>query len=313
LSHHSSYPQLIKGKALELGFAACGITGIEPLAAEESVLRTWIARGDHAGMDWMKTRIPQRLDPSLLVPGAKTVISVILPYYNPVLQKDPMAPVISRYAYGLDYHHVMKKKLKALLAFVVELIPETRGRAFVDSAPVLEHAWAVRAGLGWIGRNSLLLNKEHGSYFFIGELILDQALEAGNTVVPDHCGNCRLCVNECPTHAIRDDRTVDARKCISYLTIEHKGALPASLRDSFYNRVFGCDICQDVCPWNRRLNLHSTPEILPSEELMSMDKEQWNSLNENTFNRIFAGSAVKRLGFEGLVRNIEFLAPKVEG
>lgn len=301
------HSRLIENKALEIGFDACGFSKATFLEKESHILENWISEDKHAGMDWMLRNREARTDPRILVPGAKTVVSLMINYFNPEMQDDPSAPVLSRYAYGRDYHKVVKKKLLSLLKYIQELVPGTEGRAFVDSAPVMEHAWAVKAGLGWIGKNSLLLNREFGSYFFLGELIIDLELDYNNGIKSDHCGTCTLCVNECPTRAIGPNRTVDARKCISYLSIEHKGPLPTDLRSNFFNRVFGCDICQDVCPWNRELKPHTITEFLPTEELMKLNKAGWLELDQEAFDRIFHQSAVKRAGYHGLRRNIEFL------
>ena len=302
----ATYTGLIRNKAGELGFDACGFARAEKLDKDAEVLHDWLEKGMHDGMGWMENHLPKRKDPTLLVPGAKTVISVLLNYYSPVMQDDPESPVISRYAYGRDYHKVVRKKLKQLLRYTAEIMPATGGRIFVDSAPVMEHAWAVRSGLGWIGKNSLLLSKKYGSYVFLGELILDAELEY-DTPVTDHCGQCRLCIDECPTHAINANRTVNAGKCISYLTIENKDDIPGEFKNNFFNRVFGCDICQDVCPWNRRLEQNNVPDFRPSRELLSMDREAWHHLTEQKFNRLFEGSAVKRTGYKGLKRNLDFL------
>jgi epoxyqueuosine reductase len=303
----SENTNLIKKKALELGFNKCGISKAEFQKEDARVFDSWLAADHHSGMKWIENHSEKRKNPQVLVENASSVISVILNYYNPEMQNDSSAPVISRYAYGKDYHNILKKKLKALFNFIKEIIPEAEGRYFVDSAPVLEHAFARNAGLGWIGKNSLLLNKEMGSYFFIGEIIIDQELNYESKEIQDFCGSCSLCVDECPTHAINSNRTVDAGKCISYLTIEHDGDIPNEFKNSFYNRVFGCDICQDVCPWNRRLNNHTIPEFNPLSELMEMSKQDWESMDEKKFNEIFEGSAVKRTGYMGLKRNISFL------
>jgi epoxyqueuosine reductase len=257
------YTAIVKQKALEAGFDDCGISSAEYLSDHAPGLNDWLNKGYHADMHWMSNHLEKRCDPTQLVPGAKSVISVLLNYYSPNKQKDPEAPVFSKYAYGKDYHKVVKKKLKALFNALKEEIPDIEGRAFVDSAPVMEHAWASRSGLGWIGKNSLLISKKFGSFVFIGELIVNTELNYGSSI-KDYCGNCTLCINECPTHAITSDRTVDSNKCISYHTIENKDELPEDLRNNFFNRVFGCDICQDVCPWNRDLKAHNIPEFEPN-------------------------------------------------
>lgn len=302
-----SYTRLIREKALETGFADCGFSKAVFQSKDAAILDQWIHSNFHSGMKWMENHLEKRKDPTLLFDGAKTVISVIMNYYNPEMQEDSSAPVLSRYAYGKDYHKVLRKKLKILLQYINEILPGTNGRVFVDSAPVLEHAFARNAGLGWIGKNSLLLNKEFGSYFFIGEIIIDKELEYNDHEITDYCGNCSLCIDECPTHAINTNRTVNAGKCISYLTIEHKEELPYEYLNSFYNRVFGCDICQDVCPWNRKLEKHHIQEFNPLEELMKMKRDDWKNMEVSKFKQIFDGSAVKRAGFTGLKRNIEFL------
>ncbi len=303
---------MIKDKACELGFDDCGFARAEKLGRDAVVLREWLGKGMHSGMTWMENHFDKRTDPTLLVPGARTIISVLLNYYNPRMQEDPEAPVISRYAYGRDYHKVIRKKLKLLLEFIREIMPGTSGRVFADSAPVMEHAWASRAGLGWIGKNSLLLSKKSGSYVFIGEVITDAELEYDEPG-SDHCGTCRLCVDQCPTHAINSDRTVDAGKCISYLTIEHRDEIPGEFRDSFFNRVFGCDICQDVCPWNHKLEPHKVADFRPPEELMTLDAEAWYGMSEERFDSLFEGSAVKRTKFSGLRRNLDFLKKSSSG
>ncbi len=302
----STYSGHIKSIARELGFDDCGFARAEKLDRDAEVLHDWLDKGMHQDMQWMENHLDKRIDPTSLVPGAKSVISVLLNYFNPRMQDDPAAPVISRYAYGRDYHKVVRKKLRMLLSRIKEVLPGTEGRVFVDSAPVMEHAWATRAGLGWIGKNSLLLSKKLGSYVFIGEVIIDAELEYDQPVT-DHCGQCRLCVDECPTHAINPDRTLNAGKCISYLTIEHRGEIPAKYKNSFYNRVFGCDICQDVCPWNRKLKAHHIADFNPKEELMAMDNDSWNTMTEDGFDELFEGSAVKRTKYEGLRRNLDFL------
>ena len=258
-------------------------------------------------MSYMEKHAHLRKDPEKLVPDAKSVISVILNYYTPRIQDDIDAPVVSKYAYGRDYHKVLKKKLKELLAYVKETIPDTRGRPFVDSAPVMEHAFARNAGLGWIGKHSLLISPEYGTYVFIGELIIDKELEYDEKEVKDLCGNCRICIDECPTHAIQHGHIVDANKCISYLTIENKDKIPEKFKNNFYNRVFGCDICQEVCPWNRKLTEHSIDDFMPREEMINMSEEEWKSLDEEKFHNIFRGTPVMRAKYEGLKRNIDYL------
>jgi epoxyqueuosine reductase len=308
LKSQKEYDRLIREKALELGFSDCGFSPAVVGEEDIHVLENWLEKGMHAGMEWMSKSREIRKDPRKLVPNAQTVVSVLLNYYTSRLQEDPEAPVVSKYAYGRDYHKVVKNKLKALLAYIKELIPEANGRAFVDSAPVMEHFFARNAGLGWIGKNSLLISPKFGSYVFLGELILDVKLETDRQTVKDLCGNCRLCIDECPTHAIQPGKKVDAGKCISYLTIEHKGKIPDIFKNSFFNRVFGCDICQEVCPWNRKLMEHDTPDFIPSSALTALTSKKWKNLDKQQFELIFTGTPVVRTGYEGLRRNIDFIS-----
>lgn len=307
MENNSTYTEKIKEKALELGFDDIGFSPAVVREKDAEVLDNWLNNGRHADMHWMSNHSDLRKDPKLLVPQAKSVISVLLSYYTPQTQTDPDAPVVSKYAYGRDYHKVVKAKLKSLLSFVQELIPETKGRAFTDSAPVLEHAYARNAGLGWIGKNSLLISPKLGSYVFIGELIIDQELDYNTKEITDYCGNCTLCINECPTSAILPGRIVDANKCLSYHTIENKNPLPETLKNSFFNRVFGCDICQEVCPWNRDRKLHTTKDFKPKKEFLALSAHEWSSLNEESFKKLFEGTPVMRVKFQGLRRNILFL------
>ncbi len=301
------YSSLIKDKAIELGFSDCGISPAKVKEEDINVLENWLENKMHADMSYMEKHAHLRKDPEKLVPNAKSVISVILNYYTSRTQDDIDAPVVSKYAYSKDYHKVLKKKLKILLAYVKETIPDTRGRPFVDSAPVMEHAYARNAGLGWIGKHSLLISPEYGTYVFIGELIIDKELEYNKKEKKDLCGNCRICIDECPTHAIQHGRMVDSNKCISFLTIENKDEIPEKFKNNFYNRVFGCDICQEVCPWNRKLTEHTTDDFRPREEMITMSKEEWKSLNEDKFDNIFRGTPVMRAKYKGLKRNIDYL------
>jgi epoxyqueuosine reductase len=302
-----SYSRQIKSEALRLGFSDCGISAAEFLPLEAERLRNWLSKGYHSRLSYMENHFEKRTDPRLLVESAKSVVSVILNYFPASQQSDPKAPVIAKYAYGKDYHQVIRKKLKALLSFTCELIPQCEGRVFTDSAPVMEHAWARNAGLGWIGKNSLLLTNRFGSFVFIGEMIITAELEYDRPV-NDLCGSCRNCITSCPTGAIVADRVVDAGKCISFHTIENKTQeMPEALKGKFQNRVFGCDICQDVCPWNRKLDPHSTAEFIPHPDLLKMSKREWDEIDFSAFNEIFRGSAVKRAKFEGLKRNLQFI------
>jgi epoxyqueuosine reductase len=299
---------LIKTKAKELGLLECAIIPAEFLSDEEEHLKKWIKEELHGEMTYMARNLEKRLNPQQLVKNAKTIIVVLQNYFPKENQSDPNAPALSKYAYGTDYHFVMKDKLKQLLEFIQTEIKECNGRPFVDSAPILERAWARKAGLGWIGKNSNLISVEHGSFFFVGELIIDVELPYDQPIIiRDHCGNCTKCVNACPTKAIVANRVVDARKCISYQTIELKGELDTNLKGKFKNRVFGCDICQDVCPWNLKSKSHIEPAFDPNPELLNLKKDEWEKMERSHFNRLFKNSAVKRAGFKGLKRNLNFL------
>ena len=303
-----NHSQKIKNKALHLGFLACGIVKADSMEEESERFQSWLNNGMHGEMDYMARNVEKRLDPRLLFENTKTIIVVLQNYYPKENQVDPEAPVISKYAYGNDYHFVMKDKLRELLKFIQEEIVPCNGRPFVDSAPVLERAWARKAGLGWIGKNSNLISVEHGSFFFIGELILDVELPFDEVKeVRDHCGTCTRCIDACPTKAIVADWVVDARKCISYQTIEVKGELDQNLKGKFGNRVFGCDICQDVCPWNLKSIAHNEIEFEPHPRLTKLTKEEWQNMDRSLFNELFRKSAVKRTKCEGLKRNLDFL------
>jgi len=300
----------IKTKAIELGLLKCAIIPATFLDKEEEHYYNWLDKNMHGEMGYMARNIEKRLDPRLLYENAKTIIVVLQNYYPKETQKDSTTPILSKYAYGTDYHFVMKDKLKELLQFIKEEIQPCNGRPFVDSAPVLERAWAKNAGLGWIGKNSNLISVEHGSFFFIGELILDIELPYDDTkLVRDHCGNCTKCIDACPTKAIVSNKVVDARKCISYQTIEIKGDIDESLKGKFKNRFFGCDICQDVCPWNLKSEPHNETNFEPHPKLLQLKKEDWLQMEKPLFNELFKSSAVKRTGFKGLKRNLEFLKP----
>ncbi|WP_422614479.1 tRNA epoxyqueuosine(34) reductase QueG [Ascidiimonas aurantiaca] len=297
---------MIKTEAKRLGFLSCGISKAEFLEEEAPRLERWLQQNMHGEMKYMENHFDKRLDPRLLVNGAKSVISLLLNYYNPENQADPNAPKISKYAYGKDYHFVIKNKLKELLAFIHEEIGEVNGRAFVDSAPVLDKAWAVKSGLGWMGKHSNVLTQKVGSFYFIAELIVDIDLEY-DTPVTDHCGSCTACIDACPTQAITQPYVVNGSKCISYFTIELKSELPLEYAGKFDDWMFGCDVCQDVCPWNRFSKPHNEPLFDPHPELLSMQKKDWEEITREVFNDIFRKSAVKRTKFEGLKRNIAFL------
>jgi epoxyqueuosine reductase len=305
LNNPSKYTQLIKTEAKRLGFMSCGISRAGSLEKEAPRLENWLNKNMHGEMRYMENHFDKRLDPTKLVVGSKSVISLLLNYYPHETQREDSYK-ISKYAYGTDYHFVIKDKLKRLLQFMQDEIGEIDGRAFVDSAPVLDKAWAAKSGLGWIGKNSNLLTKQAGSFYFIAELIVDLELETDSPVT-DHCGSCTACIDACPTQAIAEPYKVDGSKCISYFTIELKDALPTSVKGQFEDWMFGCDICQDVCPWNKFSKPHNEPLFNPHPELLAMDKKEWEELTKETFDEIFKRTAVKRTKFEGLKRNIRFL------
>ena len=305
-SEHTSF---IKSEAKRLGFLSCGISRAEFLEEEAPLLEIWLNNGCHGEMSYMENHFDKRLDPTKLVDGAKSVISLSLNYYSDELQLDLAAPKISRYAYGEDYHSVIKSKLGLLIQSIQEHIGEVNGRAFVDSAPVLDKAWAKKSGLGWIGKNSNLISKKAGSFFFLAELIIDLDLEYDIAPTVDHCGTCTKCIDACPTEAIVAPYVVDGSKCISYLTIELKSEIPAEFKGKMDNWMFGCDICQDVCPWNKFSVLHTEPAFIPHHDLLGINSAEWQEITKDTFNKVFKNSAVKRTKFKGLKRNIDFLKP----
>ncbi len=297
----------IKEKAIELGFLQAGIARACLLKEDSARLREWLDRGYHGSMGYMENHFEKRVDPCELVEGARSVVVVLQNYFTREKQHDDQAPLISKYAYGKDYHRIMKKKLQSLYAFINDDIGAHSGRVFVDSAPVLERAWGRLAGLGWIGKHSLLLNRNHGSWFFIGVIITDLELEP-DSPTNDYCGDCNRCIDACPTNAILPGKTIDASRCISYLTIENReDSLPEEFRSNMQNRAFGCDICQDVCPWSNNAHPHSEPWLYPLPGLLEMTRQDWVDLKEEKFNRLFEGSAVKRTKFSGLRRNIDLI------
>jgi epoxyqueuosine reductase len=308
---------LIKAKAHELGFLACGVAKAGFLAQEAPRLEQWLRQGKQGSMGYMERNFDMRLDPTLLVPGAKSVVSLAYNYFTPPKQLDPEAPKLSTYAYGRDYHKVVKQRLKPLVAFITEQFGQVAFRTFVDSAPVLEKAWAERAGVGWRGKNTNVIIKPTpntatpntsttgGSYFFLCEVILDLDLEP-DAPATDHCGTCRRCIDACPTEAITP-YGVDGSRCISHLTIELKEAIPAEFSGKMDGWAFGCDICQQVCPWNRFSTPHREPEFQPKTELMGLSADEWHGMTEVVFERLFEGSAVKRTKYTGLKRNLQFL------
>lgn len=301
----TQYTSQIKAEAKRLGFMACGISKAGFLEEEAPRLEAWLNKNMHGEMSYMENHFDKRLDPTKLVEGSKSVVSLLLNYF-PEKQQNEDSFKISKYAYGTDYHFVIKDKLKELLYFVTSEIGAVHGRAFVDSAPVLDKAWAAKSGLGWMGKHSNLLTKQVGSFYFIAELIIDLELDY-DTPVTDHCGSCTACIDACPTQAIVDPYVVDGSKCISYATIELKNEIPEYFRSTMDDWMFGCDICQDVCPWNRFSQSHREPLFNPNPKLMAMDKKEWEEISQEVFSEIFKKSAVKRTKYSGLKRNIDFL------
>jgi epoxyqueuosine reductase len=308
INNKQKYSDFIKAEAKRIGFMSCGISKAGFLEEEAPRLEAWLNKNHHGQMQYMENHFDKRLDPTLLVDGAKSVVSLLLNYYPEEKQQEGSYK-ISKYAYGQDYHFVIKEKLKELLHSIQETIGEVGGRAFVDSAPMLDKAWAAKSGLGWIGKNSNLLSKQVGSFFFIAELVIDLDLEYDHAVT-DHCGSCTACLDACPTEAIIAPYVVDGSKCISYFTIELKENIPESMKGSFNDWAFGCDVCQDVCPWNRFSKPHREPLFNPHPDLLSLTKKDWDEITEDTFRAVFKNSAVKRTKFAGLQRNINFLKPE---
>ncbi len=304
-SKKSDYSKLIKAEAKRLGFLSCGISKAGFLEDEAPRLERWLNQNHHGEMKYMENHFDKRLNPTLLVDDAKSVISLLLNYY-PSQQQNSESYKISKYAYGQDYHFVIKEKLRELLHIIQTEIGEVSGRAFVDSAPVLDKAWAAKSGLGWIGKNSNLLTQQVGSFYFIAELVVDLDLDY-DYATTDHCGTCTACLDACPTEAIVAPYVVDGSKCISYFTIELKENIPMEMKGKMDDWMFGCDICQDVCPWNRFSKAHNEPLFNPNPQILSFTKKDWEEITEDTFRKVFKDSAVKRTKLEGLKRNIEFL------
>jgi len=302
----ANYKKQIIDEAHRLGFSFVGFSKSEFLEEEAPRLENWLKKGRHGEMKYMENHFDKRLNPQLLVDDSKTVISLLYNYFTNQVREDAGAPKISQYAYGEDYHHVIKHKLKSLVNYIEETVGEINARVFTDSAPVLDKAWAKKAGLGWIGKNANLINKNQGSYFFIAEIILDLELDY-DAPINDYCGTCTKCIDACPTEAIIQPYVVDGSKCISYFTIELKDAIPISVKGKMDNWMFGCDICQKVCPWNRFSLQHNEPAFNPHPDLLAMTKSDWQDLSQDLFNELFRKSAVKRTKFEGLKRNIKFL------
>jgi len=304
-NNKEKYSQLIKAEAKRLGFLSCGISKAAFLEEEAPRLESWLNKNHHGEMKYMENHFDKRLNPTLLVDDAKSVISLLLNYYPSETQSSDSYK-ISKYAYGQDYHFVIKEKLKELLQTIQTEIGAVSGRAFVDSAPVLDKAWAAKSGLGWIGKNSNLLTQQVGSFYFIAELVVDLDLEY-DYATTDHCGTCTACIDACPTEAIVSPYVVDGSKCISYFTIELKENIPQEMKGKMDDWIFGCDVCQDVCPWNRFSKSHNEPLFNPNPELLSMTKKDWEEITEDTFKKVFKNSAVKRTKLDGLKRNIKFL------
>lgn len=305
INSKETYSKFIKEEAKRLGFISCGISKAGFLEQEAPRLEKWLNNNHNGQMAYMENHFDKRLDPTLLVDDGKSVVSLLLNYFPSESQNDNSFK-ISKYAYGQDYHFVIKEKLKELLHSIQENIGEVSGRAFVDSAPVLDKAWAAKSGLGWIGKNSNLITQKVGSFYFIAELILDLDLEYDHAVT-DHCGSCTACIDACPTQAILAPYIVDGSKCISYYTIELKENIPNDMQGKFDDWMFGCDTCQDVCPWNRFSKPHSEPLFNPNPDLISFSKKDWTEITEETFKKVFKNSPIKRTKFDGLKRNIKFL------
>jgi epoxyqueuosine reductase len=305
INNKEKYTQLIKAEAQRLGFLSCGISKAGFLEQEAPRLENWLNNNMQGQMSYMENHFDKRLNPTLLVDDAKSVISLLLNYYPSELQNEDSYK-ISKYAYGQDYHHVIKEKLKELLHFIQTEIGEVSGRAFVDSAPVLDKAWAAKSGLGWVGKNSNLITQKVGSFYFIAELIIDLELDY-DAPTTDHCGSCTACLDACPTEAIVAPYVVDGSKCISYFTIELKDNLPQEMKGKFDDWMFGCDVCQDVCPWNRFSKSHNEPLFQANSDILNFSKSDWEEITVDTFQKVFKNSAVKRTKYEGLLRNINFL------
>ena len=309
MSHNSSNKQkltnFIKSKSVDLGFISCGISKADFLEDEAANLENWLKNEMHGEMSYMERNFDMRLDPRKILNGAKSVISLTYNYYTDKLQKDENFK-ISKYAFGTDYHFVIREKLKNLLFLIKEKVGDINGRVFVDSAPILERAWAKKSGLGWIGKNTNLISKNVGSFFFLCEIIVDIELDYDYSTT-DHCGTCTACIDACPTNAIVEPYKVDGSRCISYLTIELKENMPEYAKDSYDKWIFGCDICQDVCPWNKFSKPHNEPLFSADEKFLSMSKNEWLEITKETFDKVFKDSPVKRTGYDGLKRNIKFI------
>ncbi|HUX94674.1 MAG TPA: tRNA epoxyqueuosine(34) reductase QueG [Bacteroidales bacterium] len=304
-SAEKSLSDLIRKRATELGFDLFGIARARKLAEAQSVLSRWCSEGMHDRMNYLLREPEKRANPEILFSGARSMVVTGLNYFTDKRQIHPDVPVISIYALGKDYHDIIKGRLELLLDYIKTIAPEAEGRAFCDDAPLLEKPWAAEAGLGWKGKHSIIINDKIGSFFFIGVLILNIDLEYNNQVQNDKCGSCSLCIDHCPTGAINNDRTIDARRCIANLTIGNRGSVPEEIIPLMDKRVYSCDICQDVCPWNKNAKPHNVPEFIISDELANMSKEEWLALDKDKFDSLFNGTPVERVKFERFKRNIE--------
>ena len=303
-----SNTERLKQKARELGFSHAGVANAQRLDEEGERLREWLARGFHADMQWMQSGMEKRVDPGRVLPGTRSIVSVAMNYYVKDLHPaDPNAGRISRYAWGDDYHEILLKGLRTLAAWIEAEVPGSVAKAYVDTGPLMEKAWAQRAGIGWIGKHTNLITTEMGSWVFLGEVVTTAEFETDEPA-PDHCGTCRLCIDACPTGAITEPYVVDSRLCLSYLTIEHRGQVPQELTGKFEGWIYGCDICQDVCPWNdKHATSSAEPGFAPREHNRSPDLEEWSIMTEEEFRQLFSGSAMKRTKHRGLLRNVRIV------
>ncbi len=309
--NENNLSQLIRKKAFNLGFQLCGIAKARNLAEREPIIKAWLIAGMNGRMEYLGRNLDKRLDPELHLPDAKSVVVTGLNYFSENKQKHTDAPLLSRYTYGTDYHEVIIPKLEKLLQFIKEINPGTEGKAISDSAPILEKAWAVESGLGWQGRHSVVINREIGSFFFIGILILNIELDYDKPFSGEHCGSCRICIDSCPTGAINNNGTIDTRRCVANLTIENRGPIPEEYIPKLGRRVYGCDRCQEVCPWNKNAKPDLTPEFKINPEIAEMTLEEWQNLSREKFERLFKNTAVERVGYEPFIRNINDITKSI--
>jgi epoxyqueuosine reductase len=310
VSQASKHTEIVKQAARSLGFEFCGVAKAQKLTDDARRLENWLNKGMHGSMKYMETHFDLRIDPQKLVPGAQSVITLLINYFPSEKQNDN-SPKISKYAYGKDYHDLIKNKLRVFLQTLHEKIGEVHGRGFVDSAPVLERSWAQRSGLGWIGKNGNLITKQNGSFYFIATLITDLELEYDDPFAKDYCGSCTKCIEACPTEAILPEKIVDGSKCISYFTIELKEMMiPSEMKGKFQNWIFGCDVCQDVCPWNRFSKGTDEPGFIPAREVINFSLQDWEELTEESFKKIFRDSPINRSKYAGIKRNLKFLSSR---